>query len=365
MDGTAGIGASSTWARADHTHPAITTVPNQAAGDADTSIANTAFVAAAVATALNDVGRNLIHNSMFNVQQRGVGPWTAFLNYTADRWQLGGASDGISVILTPVDDTFRTLVGDQQPNTFLAANVTGNAGAGAYSTLQQPIEGLRRLSGKTVTLSFWGAVTSGTAKLGINYLQDCGTGGSPSLAAWNSTTGQSVTLSTTWTRFSVTTAIASAAGKTTGTNGNDCTRLAFAFSSGATNNTLFGGIGVQTANFYFWGVQLELGTVATPLEKLDPVTQLQQCQRFFQVGHILWGGYVPTGAIGTFYAAATLSVPMRAVPATLALVNDVSANFGTRTIAATGLSTVYVSAPVGTTNASGVFNTDFTASADL
>ena len=40
------------------------------------SVATTAFVQAAVAPVLHNVGRNLIHNPLFNIAQRGAGPFT-------------------------------------------------------------------------------------------------------------------------------------------------------------------------------------------------------------------------------------------------------------------------------------------------
>ena len=35
-----------------------------------------------------NVGRNLIHNSMFNINQRGLGNWTTSGSYTSDRWYI-------------------------------------------------------------------------------------------------------------------------------------------------------------------------------------------------------------------------------------------------------------------------------------
>ena len=63
---------------------AVTAAP----GDNDTSIATTAFVQTAVtsAPALNTGGRNLLHNPLFNVAQRGAGPWTT---KAPTRWTAG------------------------------------------------------------------------------------------------------------------------------------------------------------------------------------------------------------------------------------------------------------------------------------
>lgn len=107
--------------------------------------------------------------------------------------------------------------------------------------------------------------------------------------------------------------LASTSGKTLGTNNNDCTYCNFFFSSGSTNATRAGNIGVQTANISLWGVQLEIGTVATPLEKPDPQQDAAKCQRFYFAGQFGAIGYCVAG--GNFAGGfAYLPVGMRAVP---------------------------------------------------
>lgn len=251
----------------------------------------------------NNVGRNLLHNSMFNVVQRGMGSWTANAAYTADRWRIGFVSDTMTADVVLADDTTRSQIGDGAAAQVVRLVFTGNAAAGAYSSFQQAIEGARRLAGKTITVSFYAVALSGTPKIGINLFQYFGSGGSPSAGAWVTTTGSNVTLSTTWTRYSVIMTIPSAAGKTFGTNNDDSTQLTLWTSSGATNNNLAGIVGVQSGTVYFWGVQLEIGTQATILEKPDPQLDLADCQRFYQTWGFNFYGYgtaaVPFGGIQT------------------------------------------------------------------
>src|SRR4029077_16418747 len=99
--------------------------------------------------------------------------------------------------------------------------------------------GVRRLGGKTVTISFW-AQASAALKLGINMSQIFGTGGSPSSGLWALATGNAITLTTGWARYSTTITLPSVSGKTLGTNGNDYTGLMFFCSAGATNNATAG-----------------------------------------------------------------------------------------------------------------------------
>jgi hypothetical protein len=126
--------------------------------------------------------------------------------------------------------------------------------------------------------------------------------------------GQTVTLATTPARYSLTFAIPSIAGKTLGTTRNDYTALALWYSAGTSYTSISGGVGVQSGSIWLWGVQLEIAqpgqTVPTKLEKRDPVLELQQCQRFYQVGALQLTTYVAaaTGIISTMLG---LPVTMR------------------------------------------------------
>jgi hypothetical protein len=296
---------------------------------------------------------------MFNVQQRGSGSWSASGNYTADRWVqfFGGGSMATSV--NPSGDGARAQTGDESMAYQLYTTFTGTAGASDLALMQQNIEGVRRLAGKTVTLSFWAASGTGS-KVGVNLEQNFGTGGSPSSIVAQA--GVAFTLTGGFVRYSATFTMPSVAGKTLGTNNNDCTQLSFWYSSGSTYAARAGNIGAQTGNISIWGVQLELGTVATPLEKLDPVTQLQQCQRFYcvlrQLSMIASGA--ATQALGQTCA---LPVPMHHVPG-LAFANTTYGNMSGITATNVQPTSVLIFATlVG--SAGGQWTTDLLASADL
>lgn len=385
MDGTGSAGSATTVSRSDHRHPTDTTLAPLAspgltgtptaptvtpATDSSTKLATTAFVQSAIATlaptapagAINNVGRNLIHNPMFNIQQRGVGSWSANNSFMADRWVLYTALDtGINFNIFAVSDAVRSQIGDEAAKWMLSGAFTGNAGAGSYTQLRQNIESVNRLSGKTVTISFYAVAAAAGTKVGINMLQNFGSGGSPSAVVGALTTGLSVTLSAGWARYSVTITLPSIAGKTLGTNGDDFTGLQLFLSSGSTNNAGAGNIGVQTGTVQFWGVQLEIGTAATPLEKPDPQQDLAKCQRFYQTFQIFAGGY--SGAAIAAIASIMFPVVMRATPALAVTTNsDVSLTSPTH-----GANTMFAYAQ-GTTpaGASGwQLSRVMTASADL
>jgi hypothetical protein len=208
-------------------------------------------------------------------------------------------------------DANRVSIGDESATVFLAATVAGGAGAGDFAILSQFIEGVSRLAGKTVTISFWANASAGTPKLGVGVRQSFGTGGSPSANV--DVAGQSVTLSATPARYTLTFAVPSMAGKTFGSNADTAyTRIAFALSSGSTNAAIFGTPGVQSTTVALWGTQLEFGSAATALESRDRALELMQCQRFYQVANIQLYGY--QAASNIIAMAKTLTVTMRIAP---------------------------------------------------
>jgi hypothetical protein len=277
-------------------------VPLQQMNSVLATYASQAYVQTAVAPALNNVGRNLIHNSMFNIAQRGLGPFTTSLNYTADRWQISfGGGDADTVTVVPLGDPDHDQIGDEATSRGIYIVFTGNAAAGSYSQLVQMVEGVKRLSGKTAIVSFWARAASGTLMIGMNAVQNFGTGGSPSGQVQALATGNSVTIGTTWARYSSVIPMPSVDGKILGTDGNDYTQIPIWLSAGASNNAPAGNIGVQSGTVTIWGVQLEIAqpgqTQPTPLEKPDPRYDLANCQRFYQNAEFIYEGYQVAGQV--------------------------------------------------------------------
>jgi hypothetical protein len=250
-------------------------------------------------------GRNLLHNPLFNVQQRGVGPWTTNNALTADRWMLTIGFDVDSISLVALVDADRDVIG-QQAVTCLQNVFTGNVDPNAVSFILQRIEGVRRLAGKNVVVSFWAKATSGTPKLGVSFDQRFGTGGSPSGIVAGLGLA-SPALSTAWQFISLSFAIPGVDGKILGTNNDDNTAVNIFYSGGTNFANRVGSIGVQSGTVQIWGVQVELSAV-TPLEIPHPQTDLNNCRRFYQT----FAAWVP---VTTAPATLVLPVPMRATPA--------------------------------------------------
>ncbi len=148
--------------------------------------------------------------------------------------------------------------------------------SGAYAALIQKIEDVRSLAGQTITISFWAKAASGTPKIAIEMDQNFGSGGSTRVTTF----GSQVTLSTLWTRYSITMQIPSISGKTIGSS--SFIALDLFTSAGADFNARSGSLGIQNNTFDFWGVQVEVGTIATPLEQRPIGLEISLCQRYFQ-----------------------------------------------------------------------------------
>jgi len=211
-------------------------------------------------------------------------------------------------------------------------------GASEVFGVIQVIEGLNvadlgwgTASAATVTLSFW-VRSSLTGTFGGSLRNDGGTRSYPFT--------YTISVANTWEQKTVT-----IAGDTSGTwlttNGTGI-NLIFSIGSGSTLSTTSGAwaagnytsatgatsvVGTSGATFYVTGVQLEVGTVATPFERQLYNAQLAQCQRYFQLmdmGYVY--GYAPSGnQITSNY---TFPVAMRTT-ATIAVVTNPTFGSGT------------------------------------
>jgi hypothetical protein len=269
--------------------------------------------AAAAAIPSRNVGRNYIHNGTFRIWQRGNGPFSGNI-YTADRWVLGTSTDTSTVSRAATSDTMRSQVGDEEAQVALSCSVVSAGAAGSSTFVCQRIEDPRRLSGKTVAVSFY-AYSGGAAglKVGVSVDQSFGTGGSPSATVVGAGTLVPLSSGTTWARYSTTLTLPSTAGKTFGTNNNGSTILNLWLSAGSNFNSQSGSLGIQNgATISLWGVQLELGSVATPLEKPDLAREMENCQRFFFSGTVYAIGYGQAG--GQVYGTYFLPVAMQRTP---------------------------------------------------
>jgi hypothetical protein len=331
-----------------------------------------AYVPASTGSGLNNVGRNTLQNALFNIQQRGAGPWTSTL-YGPDRWvcaiQVTGGGSGSAQIGAMTAATAAAF-NDEAAQYNIQFGITAGTGAGDFIILRQFMENVRRFAGKQMTLSFWAWCASGTPKVCVEFAQQFGTGGSPS-ANVNGIGMTPITISTTPTRYSVTFTMPSVAGKTFGTTaGTDLTEVNLWMSAGSTYSaSRAGSIGFQSGTFLFWGIQLEIvqpgQTQPSPLEKVDPGEDLRRCQRFYQSylgsDNITFWAYGATNwPIGY---TTLLPVKMRASP-TVGNLNFTSANNISGQVVGPSAAQVTLNANIVATG-TGSFAVSFTLSADF
>jgi hypothetical protein len=239
-------------------------------------------------------GKNKIINGDFEIWQRGTS-FTASNVYMADRW--ANFFTGTSVTGTYTRETFTpgaAPVAGYEGEYFLQAVVASGSDVNTQNIIIQRIEDVRTLAGQTATVSFWARATSGTPKIGANLRQEFGSGGSGAV----NVNGQSATLSTSWARYSFTFSVPSVSGKTIGTSSFLSQNIWF--SAGSTQATQSGTVGLQSATFQVWGVQLEAGSVATAFQTATGTIQgeLSAAQRYYQKSYGQ-AVTVPTNATGS------------------------------------------------------------------
>jgi hypothetical protein len=269
------------------------------------------------------------------IDQRNAGASVTIVStnsstYTLDRWfGFGSVASKFSIqqnagsVTPPIG--FTNYLGCTSLSAY-------SVGAGDIFQFSQNIEGFNTAdlqwgsaNAKTVTLSFWvrssltgtfgGSLTNGAADRSYPY-------------------SYTISSANTWEYKTIT-----VAGDTTGTwvgatNGIGL-RVRFSLGAGstfsATANTWATGdyiqptgatsvVGTNGATFYITGVQLEVGTQATSFEYRQYTTELQLCQRYFQV---FQGGAGKFQNLSTFQLYAQFPTSMRTSGVTGSLIGTV------------------------------------------
>ncbi len=186
--------------------------------------------------------RNPVINGDFDFWQRGASFSLSgtFSQYVADRWNISGALSSGSLIISQQPHTLGQTAVPGNPKSF--CQIVGSSaatGTDGYLDLSQRIEGVQKYAGRTVTITGYARVISGTRKIGLHTDQYFGTGGSPSSTVKNVLTTQ-YTLTTTWTKVQIAVPIPSIVGKAIGTANNDFLRLFILLVSKGTDATYYG-----------------------------------------------------------------------------------------------------------------------------
>jgi hypothetical protein len=256
--------------------------------------------------------RNRIINGDMRIDQRNAGASVtpATFAFPVDRWRAEEDTDGAYTI-EQVEDAPAGFI---QSLKVTVTTTDTSIGATQTATLQQRIEGnnvadfgLGTANAKTFTLSFW-VKSSLTGTFGGGF----------SNAAENRSFAFIYTISAadTWEYKTVT-----VAGDTTGTwqtGTSTGLRVNFGFAAGTTYAQNPGSwsadakyfsalgavnvLGTLNATWFVTGVQLEVGSVATPFERRPFGTELALCQRYFETfglssTSLIGGSYSTTAAL--------------------------------------------------------------------
>ena len=235
--------------------------------------------------------RNRIINGDMRIDQRNAGAsFTPTNGYGLDRFQyiLSQASKITSQQSTTAPAGFTNSL-------LVTSSAATSVGADDYYMVSQPIEGFNvadlgwgTASAKTITISFW-VRSSLTGTFGGSVINKYDTGGRYYQFTYT------ISAADTWEQKTVT-----IAGDTSGTwltNNGRGLYLSFSLGVGATYSATAGSWGTSYAfsptgatqvvatngaTFYITGVQLEVGSVATPFERRPYGTELALCQRYYQ-----------------------------------------------------------------------------------
>ena len=292
----------------------------------DANGGNTATINSMTPTADSLQGfRNRIINGDMRIDQRNAGAAvTGSGDFPVDRFVVANSTDG----------AFSAQQDSSAPAGFVnSLKVTATTADGTLTTTQslqvrQPIEGTNvadlgwgTANAKTVTISFW-VRSSLTGTFGGSFRNNAFDRSYPFT--------YSISVADTWEYKSVT-----IPGDTTGTwltttgigvivtwglgSGPDLSGTAGAWA-GANYVSATGAvsvIGTLNATWYITGVQLEVGSVATPFERRPYGTELMLCQRYYWV-YTSNGEYI--GMLQAFSTTAVyghlmqIPVTMRATP---------------------------------------------------
>ena len=269
--------------------------------------------------------RNRIINGDMRIDQRNAGASVTVTDaYTLDRWKFTEDTDGAASVQQVSDAP--SGFNNSAKVTVTTADAT--IGAAQFTLFWQPIEGFNwadlgygAAGAKTSTLSFWvkSSLTGTFSGALENSAGDRSYIFSYTISAANTWEYKTITIagdtSGTWVGSTNGIGVKVFFTLTAGTN--------FQGTPGSWGATRFGATGTTqlmstlNATWQITGVQLEVGSVATPFERRPYGTELALCQRYY-----FDSGVTPTGFFGMPIAAAntiaagigTFPVEMRAAP---------------------------------------------------
>ncbi|MBA0225985.1 hypothetical protein D7U89_10880 [Stenotrophomonas maltophilia] len=298
--------------------------------DADTALSQavaaevTARQNADAALGARFIGKNRLINGSMRWWQRGTN-FTA-PGYSVDRWYFNAGG-----VATPSLSRNTVMPGAFDTECIYLAKIAYGAvtdAANHYVVLEQRMENVTTLAGRTVTVSLK-VFNSGAAgrQIAIELGQSFGAGGSAQVSGIGAA---KYSLAAGINTVTHTVNIPSISGKTVGANSSLILTL---WATGGSNfNARNASLGAQTGDLHFTQVQLEEGASASAFEYRLDALELMLCQRFYEKSYdlgVLPGSVSVNGRLNRFYdkqgggstADVRFTVRKRATPA-IAIYND-------------------------------------------
>ena len=315
-----------------HPSGSTTNIVNDASGNVavgnNLTVAGTSTVTGTVVMG-SSFKRNRIINGNMGVWQRGTSGFTTTGNYAADRWFVT-ASTSLSAVAqsTDVPSGYKYSISINGTN---------------YPSMFQRIESVNTtdLVGQSVTISFWLKQTVGAGAASIAVYLSYPSATDNYTSSTNISPTQYLTATSSWAQYVLTVS---------------------SLPSGVANGLQLGfaAQGSGAATFYVTGVQLEVGTKATPYEMQIYSDQLAQCQRYYQASSYSQNGYSAGGL--TIGGLAYFNASMRSAPTIVVTSNTGLGGYPTSVITSSYTWGVKVT---GTSSSSFIWDVSFNASAEL
>lgn len=241
----------------------------EATGQALNGADNTQLLTA-IRALIGGVGsRNALINGDFQLWQRALSHLftTGTAAYTADRWRVSpGTGNTQSLVVARAGFTLGQTEVPGDPRFMMVWNQAAGLDGSTNPTLAQRIEHGYSYNSRTITVSFWAKLTTGTSWVVTPKIrQHFGSGGSSDVTV----SGSAKTITATWTRFSQVFNVPSTAGKTF-VNPDHYLEVFLEMTKATAVVAAF-------ADF-----QVEVGNAASAFERLPPQTVLSLARRFYE-----------------------------------------------------------------------------------
>jgi hypothetical protein len=238
--------------------------------------------------------KNRIINGDMRIDQRYAGTATAntINGYVLDRWYVGQVGGSTGKIIAQQNAGSVTPPAGFSNYLGITSQSAYTVGASQQYSIQQPIEGFNTAdlawgtaSAKTITLSFWvrSSLTGTFAICLRNATPNRSYVSTYTISSANTWEQKSITIagdtSGTWNATNSTGIYIDldlGSGSSLSTTANTWTTGNYTTTSGVTNV-----VGTNGATWYITGVQLEVGSTATPFERRMYGQELALCQRYY------------------------------------------------------------------------------------